>query len=77
MNPPRVPGPSKGPETLRPILPSAGYDYRRATRHTFVGYEDVPAEDLLPAPGPNSMRAGRALIYRCDDTGVTRHWGME
>lgn len=77
MTSPRVPGPNKHPETLRPILPSAGFDYQRATRHTFDHYEDVPADELVPAPGPSGMRPGRALMYKCEETGELRRWGLE
>ena len=58
-------------------LPSAGFDYRKATLHTFVRHEEVPAEELKHANGPRSMRPGLAMIFVCTESGAERVWGME
>lgn len=74
MTTPTAPGARTGPETPRAKLRLAD---GRWTWHAFVRYEDVPAEDLLGGPGPVGLRPGRALIYRCEETGVERRWGLE
>lgn len=60
-----------------PILPSAGFADGRATQHIFDHYEDVPPEKLVTGPGPNGLRPGKALMYRCLETGELRRWGLE
>lgn len=70
----------KPPETTRALLPSAGHPHPPGppvwTWHEFHGYEEVPAEDLTSS-GPAGLRPGRALLFRCTDTGAVRRWGLE
>ena len=74
----------KDPLTITAWLESAGFpdDVRHShfTPHTFMRYEQVPAESLVPPRepgGPRGLSPGRALIYRCDVTGAERRWGLE
>lgn len=70
--------PSYAPHITRvAYLPSAGYDYMRATPHTFVRIEEIPVEQLQYPVGPRSLRPGQAMIFRCSETGAERIWGME
>jgi hypothetical protein len=50
-------------------LPSAGYGYKRATRHKYVRHERQPAGKLIPQ--------GSLIIYQCEETGAERAWGLE
>ena len=58
-------------------LPSAGYDYRFSTRHTFVREERVDLATLKYANKPRSDRSATALIYVCEETKVERRWGLK
>ncbi len=55
--------------TMHPFLPISPW---RATRHTFVRYEGVTLYTADGGPYP-----GVALIYRCNETGAERRWGIE
>lgn len=53
--------------TKRAYLPSAGYDYLRATEHVHVR-DEAGESELGPCWYP---------VYKCTETGVTRTWGVE
>lgn len=54
--------------TKTAILPSAGYDYCRATKHFHVRDEAGTDSAGDPAWLP---------LYRCAETGIARYWGAE
>lgn len=53
------------PPTQRPVLPSAGYDYRIATPHRFVRLQAVDG----------GFGSERGCVYACEETGAERQWG--
>lgn len=57
------------PDTKYPILPSAGND--RATRHTYVN------SVIEPDPEFGLLRPQLAHMFRCDETGAIRKYGVE
>lgn len=59
------------PETKHPMLPSAGFNMRKATRHKFVGFE--PFVIKFPT-GPKTVQG---LIYECTETNERRRWGYQ
>ncbi len=62
------------PETKFAILPSKGYAYRRATKHSYVFSENL----ILPSPEVGKPPInGIAHIYRCDETATLRRWGFD
>lgn len=50
----------------RVILPSAGLGERRATMHEFVRFDEIKVGD----------QDALALIYRCEETGAERRYGL-
>jgi hypothetical protein len=58
-------------QTLEAVLPSAGYNYRRPTRHTYIYSEPLT---LLVDGKPAT---GLAHYFRCEETGVSRRWGFD
>lgn len=60
-------------------LVSTGFMKPRATLHMFSHYERVDPKDLVFAEGhnPQSQSPGKALIYKCAETGAKRRWGCE
>lgn len=59
------------PETKKAILPSAGFNFMRATAHTF---SHVVKE---PDPEFGLLRPQFRFYYTCDITGAVRPWGLE
>lgn len=60
-------------ETLTAILPSAGYNYNKATRHTYSHSEVA----TLPAATAGLMLTGVAHMFKCEETGELRRWGFD
>lgn len=60
-------------ETKTAILPSAGYNFRKTTRHTFAYSELV----TLPGPGKKDYVTGMGHFFRCSETGELRRWGFD
>lgn len=60
-------------ETLEAYLPSAGYNYNKATKHTYSHSELV----TLPAATAGIVVTGLGHMYRCAETGELRRWGFD
>ncbi len=59
-------------QTLSAVLPSAGYNYRKATLHTYVH------SALVTITGSNTEKTtGLGHFYRCVETGELRRWGFD
>jgi hypothetical protein len=62
----------KDKPTERAVLMSEGC--HRPTWHAFVRREEVPLSSLR---GPRDISSAVGLIFRCEETGVERRWGLE
>lgn len=60
-------------ETLNAVLPSAGYNYNKATRHVYSHSELV----TLPAVTVGILTTGLGHMYKCSETGELRRWGFD
>lgn len=58
-------------QTQDAFLPSAGYNYRRATRHTYVH------SALVTVTNEAGPITGLGHFYRCAETGEIRRWGFD
>ncbi len=57
-------------ETTKAILPSAGYNNRKATKHEYSHSEIVTLAGDSPV-------TGRAHYFKCTETGELRIWGFD
>ncbi len=58
-------------QTITALLPSAGYNYRKVTRHTYAHSELATVQiDGRPA-------VGLGHLFRCSETGALRRWGCD
>ena len=60
-------------ETERAVLASAGYNYRKFTRHTYSHSEMV----TIPGERKGENVTGLGHFFRCGETGELRRWGFE
>lgn len=62
------------PEVKFAWLPSKGFNFRRATKHSYVFSENR----ILPSPeiGKPPIN-GIAHYFKCDETGTMRAWGFD
>jgi hypothetical protein len=59
------------PDIKNPILPSEGFNMRKATRHKFVGFEPFV---IKFTSGPKTVQG---LVYECTETNARRRWGYQ
>lgn len=57
--------------TKTALLPSAGYNYRKITRHTYVHSE------LVTVMSDGAPSVGLGHYFRCAETGELRRWGFD
>lgn len=60
-------------ETQIAWLPSAGYNFAKATRHTYSHSELT----TLPAATAGILTTGLGHMYKCSETGELRRWGFD
>jgi hypothetical protein len=60
-------------QTTSAILPSAGYNYRKATRHFYTHSELV----TLPTVRAGETVTGLGHFFRCEETKEIRRWGFD
>ncbi len=60
-------------DTVEAVLPSAGYNYRKWTRHKYDHSELV----TLPGATPDNTLTGLGHMYKCQETGELRRWGFD
>jgi len=61
------------PATKTACLPSAGYDYMRATKHRFVKAVETSVEGPLAGTWEDVWM----FVFACESTGAERYWGYE
>lgn len=59
-------------ETKTAVLPSAGYNGRKATRHVYVYSEAVVLH-----PDSSHPIHGIGHFFKCTETGEIRRWGFD
>jgi hypothetical protein len=59
------------PDNKHPLLPSAGFDLMKSTRHKFIGFEKITIKYTT------GERPANGLIFECEETGARRRWGYQ
>lgn len=59
--------------TTEALLASAGYNYRKWTKHKYSHSELV----TLPGSAKGETTTGLGHFFRCAETGELRRWGFE
>jgi hypothetical protein len=61
-------------ETKTALLPSAGYNGKKWTRHTYEYSETIT---ITPKRGKPEPQTGVGHFFRCVETGEIRMWGFD
>jgi hypothetical protein len=60
-------------ETKTATLASAGYNYKKITRHVYAHSEVI----TIPGPKKGETLTGLGHYYRCEETKELRRWGFD